>query len=102
MTVEETVTQKVTPPIVVHETPLPDQAWALFRQLIPPIVAFLLGKGILDDSEATMILSVSAIVLPIIWGQLKTRLRAKQLATLEGKVSDRILTTKAKAAEGSL
>ena len=98
MTIEETVTQKVTPPIIVHESPLPDQAWALFRQLIPPIVAFLLGKGYLDDTEATLVLSLFAIAAPIIVGQLKTRLRAKQLATIEPKVSDRVLTTKAKAA----
>jgi hypothetical protein len=98
MTVEETVTQHVAPPIVVHETPVHDQAWALLRQLIPPVVAFLLGKGILDDSEATLIISGSAIILPIVWGQLKTRLRAKQLAVLETKVPDNVLTTKAKAA----
>lgn len=98
MTVAETFEQDVTPPVVVHETPLPDQLWALLRQLIPPVVAFGVGRGIIQDDTATLLLAIGAMAGPIVIGQLKTRLRAMQLAAVEKQVSDKILTTKAKAA----
>ncbi len=97
MTVAETLQQEVTPPIEIHGTPWPDQAWALLRQILPPIAAFLIGKGIIDDDTVGVISAVGLIVGPIIVGQLKTRLRATQLAIVEKQVDDTIITTKAKA-----
>lgn len=97
MTVQETLEQDASPPVVIHESPVPDQLWALLRQIVPPIVAFCVGRGIIDDNMGALILSLFAVVAPIVWGQLKTRLRAMQLANLEKRVSDNLLTTKAKA-----
>ena len=97
MSIRETFTQDPEVPVEIHASPLPDQAWALLRQLIPPIVAFCVGKGLIDDNTAALIISVLAMVAPIIIGQLKTRLRATQFAIIEEKVDDSILTTKEKA-----
>ena len=101
MTIQETLEQEVTPPVVVHETPLPDQLWALLRQLLPPVVAFLVARNYITNDVAEIATVAVGIGLPIIIGQLKTRLRALQLAMVERRVDDSILTTKAKA-EGPL
>lgn len=98
MTIEETATQEVTPPIVVHETPIPDQLWALLRQVLPLVTAALVLRGYIENDIAEIASIIFGVLAPIVWGQLKTRLRAVQLATLERKVPDRLLTTKAKAA----
>ena len=98
MTIAETLQQDDEPPVVIHESPLPDQAWALLRQIVPPIVAFCVGRGLIADDLGSLILALFATVAPIVWGQLKTRLRAMQLSNLEKKVPDNLLTTKAKAA----
>lgn len=74
------------PPIVVDASPLPDQLWAAVRQVAPPVMAFAIGKGWLANDVAVLLGTLGAIVWPIVAGQLKTRHRAKQLATI---VSDR-------------
>ncbi len=98
MTIQETLEQETGPPVIVHESAWPDQLWALLRQILPPISAFLIGRGIIDDDTVGLIGATGVILVPIIIGQLKTRLRANQLAGLEKRVPDHLLTTKAKAA----
>lgn len=85
-----------SPQMVVDATPLPDQAWAGLRQIAPPIMAFLIGRHLIDNDTAIMIGTVAAIIWPIVMGQLKTRHRATQLATLgkDTRVSNAIITTK--------
>lgn len=89
-----------TPPIVVNDSPLPDQLWAGVRQIAPAITAFALGKGWLDNETATLQAAVIGIVWPIVAGQMKTRRRAKQLANLgrDARCADAIITTKATGA----
>lgn len=98
MSIEETLEQDIKPPIAVHESPIPDQMWALFRQLLPLIVGALVLRGYIENDVAEIISILLGVVLPIGWGQMKTRLRALQLSSVEKRVSDTILTTKAKAA----
>ncbi len=69
-------------PIEAHATPLPDQLWALLRQIVPPITAFLIARGYLATDLALMLGAVGGIVWPIVAGQLKTRRRAKELTTV--------------------
>lgn len=97
MTVQETFEQNVTPPVVVHETALPDQGWAFFRQMLPLVTAYLVLKGYISGELEQIIALLVGAGLPIVWGQLKTRLRALQLISVEKRVTDDILTTKAKA-----
>lgn len=81
-----------TPPIAVNASPLPDQLWAAVRQIAPPITAFALGRGWIGEDVAGLIAAVLAIVWPIVAGQIKTRERAKQLATIAGEVDDAVAT----------
>ncbi len=86
-----------TPPIEVHDSPLPDQAWAALRQLAPPVMAFLIGRHLIADDLAVLLGIAGAIVWPIVMGQLKTRERAQQLSTIaaDPRVPDAVATTKA-------
>ena len=74
--------EDVQEPIEANPSPLPDQLWAALRQIAPPIMAYAIGKGWIQDDTAALIGALAAIAWPIIAGQLKTRLRAKQLATV--------------------
>lgn len=66
--------------IIANATPLPDQLWAGVRQVAPPLMAFALGKGWIDNDLAALLGTLGMIVWPIVAGQLATRRRAKQLA----------------------
>lgn len=98
MTIQETFEQDAGPPVVVNETPLPDQGWAALRQLVPLITAALVARGVIENDIAEIAAIAVGIIFPLVVGQLKTRLRAMQLANLEKRVPDHLLTTKAKAA----
>ena len=80
--------------IEVHGSPLPDQLWAAVRQIAPPVMAFALGKGWLENDVAALLGALGAIVWPIVAGQLKTRLRATQLATVAASAPDDVATVK--------
>jgi uncharacterized membrane protein len=73
-----------TLPIEAHASPLPDQLWAAVRQVAPPIAAFALAKGWIDNEALALLTALAAVVWPIIAGQLKTRRRAVELATVAG------------------
>lgn len=68
--------------IQVNASPLPDQLWAALRQITPPVVAFAVGRGWVADDVAVLLGVLGGILYPIVYGQIKTRLRAKQLATV--------------------
>jgi hypothetical protein len=76
------MTQPAPEPIEVNDSPLPDQLWAAVRQVAPPIMAFVIGKGWIGDDLAVLLGALGAIVWPIVAGQLNTRRRAQQLATV--------------------
>jgi hypothetical protein len=76
------MTDEPNQPIEVHDSPLPDQLWAAVRQVAPPIMAFVIGKGWIGDDLAILLGALGAIVWPIVAGQIKTRRRAQQLATV--------------------
>lgn len=69
-------------PIIVNDSPLPDQLWAGVRQVAPAIVAFLVGRHLIADDTVTVLSVAGGVVWPIVAGQLKTRRRAQQLATI--------------------
>ena len=69
-------------PIEAHASPLPDQAWAGLRQLAPAIMAFALGRGWLANDMAMLLGVVGGIAWPLIVGQMKTRRRAQELASV--------------------
>lgn len=66
--------------VEAHASPLPDQLWALIRQIVPPIATFAMGKGWLDNDTAAMLGAVGIAVWAFVAGQLKTRRRALELA----------------------
>lgn len=74
--------ETTTPPIEAHSTPLPDQLWAALRQIVAPLTAYLLGRGIIDEEMAALVAALVGIVWPIVAGQLKTRRRAVELTTV--------------------
>ena len=85
-------------PILVNASPLPDQLWAAVRQAAPAVTTFLLAKGYIDNEMAALLAALGGVLWPIIVGQLKTRRRAQQLATVAAspEVPDHVLTLKAK------
>ena len=80
--------------IEVHGSPLPDQLWAALRQIAPPMMAYALGKGWLENDLAALLGALGAIVWPIVAGQIKTRLRAQQLTTVAASAPDDVATVK--------
>ena len=68
--------------IEAHASPLPDQLWAGLRQLAPAAMAFALGRGWLATDMAVLLGVVGGIVWPLIAGQLKSRRRAQELASV--------------------
>lgn len=77
---EETAPQ----PIEAHASPLPDQLWAGLRQLAPAAMAFAIGRHWIADDLSILLGVAGGMVWPIVAGQLKTRRRAVQLATVAG------------------
>lgn len=82
------------PPIEVHASPLPDQLWAALRQLAPPVATFALAKGWIGNDALMLLTALAGILWPIVVGQLKTRRRANELATIAGEVRDEIALVK--------
>lgn len=68
--------------IVVNASPLPDQLWAGLRQIAPAAVAFAVGREWIPQDAVPLLAAGGLFIWPIVAGQLKTRRRAKQLATL--------------------
>jgi ABC-type uncharacterized transport system permease subunit len=81
-------------PIEVHASPASDQLWAALRQLAPIIVTFALARGWIDNDMAILVGALAGVVWPLIAGQLKTRLRAQQLAAVANVVSDSVAVVK--------
>lgn len=86
----------IAPPIEVHPSPVPDQAWAALRQIAPPVMAFALGRHWIADDLAALLAVAGGILWPIVVGQLKTRRRATELTTIAGdpRTPDDVATVK--------
>jgi hypothetical protein len=69
-------------PIEVNASPVQDQLWAGIRQIAPALMAFLIGRNLIQNDTAILLGVVGGIAWPIIAGQLKTRRRAVDLATI--------------------
>jgi hypothetical protein len=82
--------------ILVNASPLPDQLWAGVRQVFPPLVAFAVGRGLIPDDAAALLAVAFGVIWPIIAGQLKTRKRAVELASVAGdyRVPDAVASLK--------
>lgn len=81
-------------PITVPASPWPEQLWTTARQIVPPVVAFAMGRGWLASDTAAMLAAVGVGLYPIVMGQLKTWDRSKKLATLADAVPDALAVTK--------
>ena len=92
-------------PIIVPASPLVDQAGALLRQGLLALSVVTATLGLAKESTvivhlsdvATQIVTVASVAGSlgvIVWGQLKTRLRAKQVATMATALPDTIAATK--------
>ena len=82
--------------ITVNASPVPAQLWAALRQAIPPIIAFAIGRHLIGDDTATLILALAGIAATVTIGQAKTRKNAVNLASVAANpaVPDSIITTK--------
>jgi len=89
-----------TPQIVTPDSPLPDQAVSAFRSIVLAATAFALGRHWIEGDLATLIGTAVGIVAPVVYGQMKTRHRAKQLIAVGNnpRVPDSVVTTASKAA----
>lgn len=85
---------ETTPPIVVNESPLPDNITAGLRQVLLALGAWAAGRGYLEADTATAIVTVALVVIPFAYGQYKTWARASQLATVAAHVPDSVAVTK--------
>jgi len=72
----------MTDQILVNASPIPDQLWAAVRQVAPAIATFAIGRGWIADDVVVLMTVVVGVVWPIVVGQMKTRKRATQLATV--------------------
>lgn len=84
-----------TPQIEVSASPLPDQLWSGVRQMATAVIAFALGRHWIEGDTATMLGMVGGGAI-IVWGQLKTRHRATQLANIanDPRVPDAVAVAK--------
>ena len=80
--------------IEVEASPLPGSLWMLLRQIIPPIIAFSVGRGWIADDTASLIGAVAATLVPIIYGQTRTWNRSSALLALANAVPDSIALVK--------
>jgi hypothetical protein len=83
-------------PIVVNESPVPDQLAAAARVLCVAAGSFLIGRGWLSEDTAAAIGVVLMTAGPFLYGQWKTRQRARQLASIARSpfVPDAVAQTK--------
>lgn len=86
---------EVETPILVNESPVPDQLWVLIRDVMKITGGYLVGKGWLDAETFATISGLVLIVGPMVWAQLKARSNAKKLTTLATVAPDSIAQVKA-------
>lgn len=97
------MTDNEIPQIVIDDdanATLFEQLWAGVRQFAPPAMAFLLGRGLIQNDVAIVLGVAGAVIWPIVAGQIKTRHRMKQLLNIakNRRVPNSIVTTKSEAA----
>jgi len=81
-------------PIEVSRSPWREQFWTAVRQIVPPVVAFAVGRGWLANDTAAMLAAVAAGLWPIVYGQQRTYQRSQQLAAVADKVPDDVAVLK--------
>ena len=69
------------PQIEVNADPMWDQLMVGIRQAGPPIIAFAMGRHLIEGDTATLLGTLGALAF-IVVGQMHTRHRAKQLAAI--------------------
>jgi len=80
--------------IEVNASPIPEQLWVALRQILPPLVLFAVGRGWIAEDLATMLCAVAAVLVPIVYGQIKTWRRSASLIALANAVPDSVATVK--------
>lgn len=76
------------PPLEIDASTRPYQLSVLIRHVLPPLVAFAVGRGWLADDSATLVAALAAIVLPIVDGQRRSLRRSRALIRLGTIVPD--------------
>lgn len=69
----------------VHGSPTLDQVTAAARQLALAVGGWAVGRGYLEADTVTALATVAVIVAPFLYGQWKTRMRAKQALGMVGR-----------------
>ncbi|MCW1985065.1 UNVERIFIED_ORG: hypothetical protein M2348_000776 [Sphingomonas sp. R1F5B] len=77
-------------PLEIPASPRPYQLAVLVRQVLPPLVAFAVGRGWLANDSATLVTALAAIILPIADGQRRSLRRSRALARLGAIVPDSV------------
>lgn len=80
--------------IKVDASPLAGSLWMALRQIVPPVIAFMVGRGYIADDTAAMLAAVAAGAAPIIYGQVRTWKRSQALVTLAEAVPDSVAVVK--------
>lgn len=75
---------QVDPP-AAQGSPTLDQVTAAARQLALALGGWAVGRGYLEADTVTAIATVAVIAAPFLYGQWKTRMRAKQALGLMGR-----------------
>ncbi|GHC97690.1 Pam3-gp28 family putative phage holin [Novosphingobium pokkalii] len=76
------------PPLEIDASPRPYQVSVLIRQVLPPLVAFAVGRGWLANDSATLVAALAAIAVPILDGQRISLRRSRALIRLGAIVPD--------------
>ncbi|MCW1985322.1 UNVERIFIED_ORG: hypothetical protein M2348_001054 [Sphingomonas sp. R1F5B] len=84
----------VPPPIEVAGSPVREQLMTSLRQALPPIAAFVVGRGYVANDTAALLGALAAIAWPIIDGQRRTLKRSRTLATLAAAAPDSVAVVK--------
>lgn len=85
---------ETTQPIVVNESPIPDNIMAGMRQILLAAGAWAAGRGYLEGDTATALATILLVIVPFAYGQYKTWVRGGQLAFLARRAPDKVAVTK--------
>jgi len=80
--------------IKVAASPLAGSLWMALRQILPPVIAYAVGRGWIADDTAALLAAVGAGAAPIVYGQVRTWKRSKALVELAQAVPDSIAVVK--------
>lgn len=81
-------------PVVVPASAVPAQLASVVRAGLVAAGGYMAGRGWIDESTAGAIVSIGAIILPLIWAQFTARNAHKKAVTMAEHLPDRVATIK--------